>query len=581
MSEDSENRKHDPAISRRKFLEKFALAGAGGGAGIAIAQMAPPLVAAGGGNTSGVDPPSYTVVNNNGTIQAVNGTTSVIDFSGPNATTIVQDCITTLTSGSVYVKEGVGSLGTLTQKPGVMLMQETEGSFRFLNGSLAVGTKAGVPADTDFGIAVDGLIELNTSNGLVYQRIAGLWGPLAASQVFGQSSGTNPIVVYDVPSLTTALANIANGQRIVILPGIYNIGTTTLQVGTSGQNLNAAQVFGVVDGPMIGQPTGASINYNGTGTAVKINANLGGAGATFMKSIAILQTSSTQQGNGLELAGSWNLSSIEDVLVYNFANGFYFSSANLAAGTGGSQWNRFRNLNAVTCGYGYRILTGVPINRNIFTECWAQNYSASGIRFDPSGNGQQGGCFGNMWIGGYLAGNGTTAVYGADLNAVSTNPNNCGDFAFFGVDFSNSQGEINVGQPGMHARAIGCTTKHGGDFVVSGSGTCDVISCFETNSGNIISKRYGNPLPSTVPVGPSPFSFPNSVPGANGQYCALIIYWYGGLYRASQWEMFRLQTLVQELRSFNPETLSSSPTLLRLQWFNNRGLLVRPTVPTR
>jgi hypothetical protein len=570
MSDETDTPRVSSTVSRRRFLGILATAGAGGGAGLALGQMMPASVSGGGGSTSGIDPPSYQIFNNNGTIIAVNGATDGIDFSGLNATTVVQQAINNLTNGSLYVKEGVGTLGTLTHKPGVMVMQETQGSFRFLNGSPAVKTKAGVPADTDFGTAVDGLLELNTStgvmyerssgvwqpialvktkagvpvdgdfgtgvdglleldtsNGLVYQRVGGVWNPLAVSQVFGQSSGTNPIVVYDVPSLISALANITNAQRIVILPGIYNIGTTTLTIGTSGQVLSQAQIFGLVSGPAINQPTGVCINYSGTGSAVKVNANLNCGGETFLKNIGIYQSSGTQQGNGLELAGYWHLASMEDILVNNFANGFYFSSSNLAAGTGGSQWNRFRNLNAIGCGYGYRIPTGVPINRNIFTECWAQNFSISGIRMDPSANGQGGGCFGVMWIGGYLAG-GPSLGAAADLNSISNGGNNVGDFTFLGVDFSNSPAEINVGQPGMHARAIGCTTKHGGDFVVTGTGTCDVISCFETNTGNIITKRYGNPPPSAIAVGLSPFTFINSVPGANGQYSALIIYWYGG-----------------------------------------------------
>jgi len=53
-------------------------------------------------------PASYIIRNNNGTIEAINGSTGKIDFSGTNAATVLQQVINTLSGGElIYIKEGM------------------------------------------------------------------------------------------------------------------------------------------------------------------------------------------------------------------------------------------------------------------------------------------------------------------------------------------------------------------------------------------------------------------------------------------------------------------------------------------
>jgi parallel beta-helix repeat protein len=51
-------------------------------------------------------PASYIIRNSNGTIQAINGSTGKIDYSGADASTVIQSAINALTNGSIFIKKG-------------------------------------------------------------------------------------------------------------------------------------------------------------------------------------------------------------------------------------------------------------------------------------------------------------------------------------------------------------------------------------------------------------------------------------------------------------------------------------------
>jgi parallel beta-helix repeat protein len=75
---------------------------------------------------------SYIIRNNNGTIEAINGSTGKIDYSGTDASTVIQSAINALTSGGkIFIKQGTYYLNTglICSKP-IEVEMEKDGYFR-------------------------------------------------------------------------------------------------------------------------------------------------------------------------------------------------------------------------------------------------------------------------------------------------------------------------------------------------------------------------------------------------------------------------------------------------------------------
>ncbi len=118
----------------------------------------PSIVSAGDWNANHVlswgllqNNPSYIITNSGGVYDAVNGNTSVIDYTGSGAIAVIQSAINALTSGgTVFLKNGVYNLLSRTQdpalaniyyciamKPGIRFMGEsTTGTILFLGSGL-------------------------------------------------------------------------------------------------------------------------------------------------------------------------------------------------------------------------------------------------------------------------------------------------------------------------------------------------------------------------------------------------------------------------------------------------------------
>jgi len=500
-------------VSRRKFLQGLVMAGAGGGAGLALGQiLAPPVFA--GGSTGDIDSASYIVYNKSGTINAVNGTTGSVDFSGTNATTVVQSTINALTNGSVYIKDGTGTLGTLTHKPGVTVIQETQGSFQFLNGSPAVKTKIGVPADSDFGTAVDGLLQNNTGNNQLYVRSSGSWRSIASLLFPGAT------IIYDVPSLQAAL-NVTTppGGNYVILPGTYDLGSGQIVLGQNGAILPEMCILGLVPE----HTTGAVIKSSINGSTFVVAGQPTGQRDTFLKDLFLENTSTTGNPVALEFQQGITGLLLDSIFLYT---GSTPGGIGLKIGGGPTYGANLGNMLNVRSIADIALYVNSFFNRVQMVGCgFTGGFSSAGAGIRTVAG--TGGSFGSKCVGCFIEGQ--FYGIGADLNAVSVGGNLTSDFSFTGCSFSNwGTADINVGNANLHAKLIGCETKNYGTFSIMGPGTVDVISCYETNTGNTTTRRYGNPAPSAIAVSASPFTFVNSVPAANGQYCALIIYWFGG-----------------------------------------------------
>ncbi len=105
MAEDEEATPLEGPGSRRQFVKGAAIAGAVAAAGLALGGVIP---AGAAGGTTDVEPPSYIIyIDATGKINARNGATGAIDYSGTDAATVIQSAITALTSGGeVFIKRG-------------------------------------------------------------------------------------------------------------------------------------------------------------------------------------------------------------------------------------------------------------------------------------------------------------------------------------------------------------------------------------------------------------------------------------------------------------------------------------------
>jgi len=137
MSSSDGKSQDSPAVTRRRFLRKVAMAGTLGGAGIALGSPEGAFGSispkAGERVSFDVEGSSYIVYIDAGVVKARNGSTGVIDYAGPDAQTVLQQTINALgTGGLIILRRGTYNLArTLTLKPGVSLLGEgSDSSFQ-------------------------------------------------------------------------------------------------------------------------------------------------------------------------------------------------------------------------------------------------------------------------------------------------------------------------------------------------------------------------------------------------------------------------------------------------------------------
>ena len=111
-------------VSRKKFLQTIAAAGAVGAAGLALSSsVISPVQAA----LADVDTASYIIDNESGTINAYNGSTGKVPpgFSGTDAATVVQKAINALptSGGLIFVRAGTYPFGSAVTIPSAVALQ--------------------------------------------------------------------------------------------------------------------------------------------------------------------------------------------------------------------------------------------------------------------------------------------------------------------------------------------------------------------------------------------------------------------------------------------------------------------------
>jgi len=465
--------------------------GASGGAGLALGPVlaGPPTAFAVA--PSDVDPASYIIYkDNSGTVNAVNGTTGSVDYSGPNATTVVQNAINNMTNGSIYVRDGTGTLGTLTHKPGVAVILETQGSLKFLNGSPAVKTKAGVPADTDFGTAVDGLQVCNTTDTIGYVRSGGSWFgyPMFDGMICGASAG--PIkIVGSVATLRSVLSAPGAITCVYMIPGIYNLGTTGIVVGAPTANPNNFGIRG------LGALGDVLVRYDGNGvgldfgTQQRATPGFGWVG-DFIKNITMDRSAAYNSSSiGIHLEGLFNGTRISDLSLNGFGIGCRFGPAG-GSTTTGTQESKWDNCNFLSCGVGFES-RGV-LNRSTFGNAYFDQCGTA-FRTTPIGVGS----YGITFFGGYVSTvegptvpSGNQGI-GFDLFGTAPSGSQDANCQLFGVNFGTNTADVNAGNVNTRVIAYGCSSKASpSGLALMGPGSIDIIGAFETNNGILQTAKY-------------------------------------------------------------------------------------------
>jgi hypothetical protein len=159
--------------SRRRFLQKALAGTAIAGATLAFGQQLTPVAHAA---ASGADDFGYLIYLNGTTVNAVNGSTGQIDFTGTDAATVIQSAINSAPTGSFImikpgtyvinstitiskavriVGSGVTSAGTILQnnQNGVMILVTQGGAYVRIEGLTCRGTGN----SSDVGIQVSGV----------------------------------------------------------------------------------------------------------------------------------------------------------------------------------------------------------------------------------------------------------------------------------------------------------------------------------------------------------------------------------------------------------------------------------------
>src|SRR2546428_2246946 len=127
---------------------------------------------------------------------------------------------------------------------------------------------------------------------------------------------TGAVVVSSVSDLRTALSNIVGSQRILILPGKYDLGITGLNIGTIGVTISETIIEGI-GFPSGGGTSGVSIIYSGSGSALTWFGT--SAGETVIRNLDIRNSGTLQTGSiGINISGSLSFQYVENLFIYNF-----------------------------------------------------------------------------------------------------------------------------------------------------------------------------------------------------------------------------------------------------------------------
>lgn len=296
---------------------------------------------------------------------------------------------------TLYASVATGEAGTVngdvflvSTEPGVQVYENSAGTGLFL-GWLGEVLLDDVSALVAWGPApADGTIVRTRKEGFSYESDSSL----AASELSGSTvklkllrnaSEQIPARAANADDSESLQRAINSGQNVVVLP----IGTTNIAT-----QIDIPEGVSLI-GPNIGN---ATLNYTGTGTALKVAHSSGTDTRIYNTKLAGFMLLSSTGAIGLDilsLSEGW----VENVTVAGFSG----TGIALHSGiSGGAVYNRFLGVKAQSCPVGWDLYRDSGIssytNDNIFHACRANNCSTVGVRITGGNH--------NVWQSGQIEG---------------------------------------------------------------------------------------------------------------------------------------------------------------------------------
>lgn len=282
----------------------------------------------------------YTIIDNNGTIQAINGSNGNVDFSGTDATTVINDTISNLPSdrwiaGSTYkplvVIKGVFDVGTINLASmmtlqiagGLKLADNTNGHLLTAQGDVEI-----------FGGVLEGNKTNNVNSDIIH--VDG-WGLNYIHNIKMQNAASNGVHIVHTGGAGSGggmgriedLIITDSGQNNLSVENTNDWHITGIDSGRSGKagiyfnNAGAHNVDEILvwesgeEGILLNtcpESRFAAIrsDYNGREGIKLVNCN-----QTMLNSISIINNSANGTYYGIMTTGGWNIL-INNYLIYKF-----------------------------------------------------------------------------------------------------------------------------------------------------------------------------------------------------------------------------------------------------------------------
>jgi len=207
MSSSSQTDQEDRGVSRRNFLRGMALVGAAAGGAVGIGEGFLPAVNAAG--SLDVQSASYVVyIDGTGTVSARNGTTGVVDYSGTNAATVIQNAWNQVMAGTgrIYIRKGTYSLGTtslVASDPSSLweMIFEPGAKLTYSGTDFALKINAATRGNIQqFNLENVNIQSSGTAGGCIQSRGGYLFG-MRSLRLF--NSGNGPVTCLDLDNLNS------------------------------------------------------------------------------------------------------------------------------------------------------------------------------------------------------------------------------------------------------------------------------------------------------------------------------------------------------------------------------------------
>lgn len=163
----SERRRNGQTISRKRFLQSIAAAGALGAAGLALGESVIATVSA--GSSLGIDPATFIADIESGTFKAYNGSTGSVVSSGTDAASVLNYALSQLSSGgTLFIREGTYPLSTgLTVGHSNSVIRMSKGALLTLNGLTSDVITVNASDVTLDSVNIDGTLGSTSTGALI------------------------------------------------------------------------------------------------------------------------------------------------------------------------------------------------------------------------------------------------------------------------------------------------------------------------------------------------------------------------------------------------------------------------------